>query len=1090
MNGDGAIQYTKGLASTVPRIRPARTYGSGRALYFGRPTGLSGIRLLSFGNACRFLRVFAVASCVAAGFGVRVPVAEAAAPLVVSSTPADQSVGVALDANVRVRVAGVISPASVTADHVYLRGSLQGPIPAAVTYNFFDDEIVVNPSRDFLPGERVILQVTQGVVSSLGEPLAGGHRVEFAAKTLPVSGGEFVASAGSWPIGAIAFNMTAGDLDGDGLPEVMYSNVVPDSLTILTPDGAGGFTLFDQVFAGILPRHTAFGDVTGNGWPDLVVCASGPNQIQVFPNLGNGVLGSRVNWETGETPYGAFLGDFDADGDLDVATANFNGHSVTVMLNDGAGNFATPAEYFAGAGADSPRWVDGADLDGDGDIDLACCNGYSYDVSVFLNDGDGTFTIPTALYPVGDSPQLIELRDFNGDGIADIVTVNSVEATISVLLGNGDGTFQPSLPAPAAGGQFPHGLSVIDLDGDDDLDVIVPVRGADAWQPFYNDGAGVLAAGDLYAGGLHCHTLAAADWDGDGDIDVVGGYAISQEMFLYTQAAAPAIVGTTPVHSATGVSVTAPIELQFSTDLDPASLDPLGFVVNGSQSGPRTVDMVWDAVTKKVSLTPQTPFLPGEVVRVTVTGTGVVNSNVGLPYGGWSLEFMTEGASSISFATGPGIDLPGSDPVALASSDFDGDGRGDLAVVNFLSNDVTILLSDGGLPRVDASVPVASGPVSVWAGDLDADGLVDLAVANLISSSITLLRNDGAGNFSTFGTLSTPGAPFSLEGADYDRDGDRDLAVAELDPDVVRIFWNDGTGAFPNSETIPTLGVPIDLAVTDCDNDGDLDLFVVDSGNSQVEVLRRTENGFESTGAYATGSTPVRVFPWDTNGDGWMDLVSADYGGGGVSVIENQGDGTYGPASTLLANSLPHGVWGADLTDDGQIELVTANSGASSVSIFRNLGGGAFEPPQNVPVGDTPYALVGGDWNGDGAVDLAAVNRTSGDLSLILNGVTTDVTPSERAPAVTRITGAHPNPFRADVRIDLAVAQRGRAVVRVFDVRGRLVASLLDRDLAPGSHRLEWRGETDGGRMAAAGVYFLRLDADGRSTTRKILRVR
>jgi hypothetical protein len=236
----------------------------------------------------------------------------------------------------------------------------------------------------------------------------------------------------------------------------------------------------------------------------------------------------------------------------------------------------------------------------------------------------------------------------------------------------------------------------------------------------------------------------------------------------------------------------------------------------------------------------------------------------------------------------------------------------------------------------------------------------------------------------------------------------------------------------------------------------------------------------------------VSTFPWDTNGDGWIDLVSADYGNGGISVLENLGDGTsFAPAFNLPADDLPHGLWGADLNGDGELELVTANSGAANISLFQNQGGGIFDAGTSIAVGTTPYAVTGGDWNGDDRVDLAVVNRTSGDLSLLFNGISTGVgiTPPGSSRA-TGLLGVSPNPFRESLAIDLHLASRAEVLLRVFDLRGRAVATLRDEALPGGMHRVSWDGRDRGGRRVAAGVYFLRMDAEGRGWSRKVLRLR
>jgi hypothetical protein len=666
-----------------------------------------------------------------------------------------------------------------------------------------------------------------------------------------------------------------------------------------------------------------------------------------------------------------------------------------------------------------------------------------------------------------------------------------VGASLSFLAGNGDGTFDSAIASPV-GGSLPYGIQVYDLDGDRDLDVLVPVRGTNDWRLLSNDGTGVFTVIGAYPGGTHCHTVGAADWDDDGDIDVVAGFVVSRNMFYYRHEVAPQVVSSTPVANATGVPVDAPISLFFAVDLMPSSISSSAFQVSGAQSGPHSADVEWFSSDRRVQITPDLGFVPGEIVTVAVNGVGLVQSVDGLPHTGFTLEFMTQGAAAFAAFEAITVPLPGSDPVAVGAADYDGDGASDLVVANFLSGDVTFLLTGGaGIPQLAADVAVGSGPIDVWSGDLNGDGTVDIAVANVISGTISVRLNAGGGTFTSGPTLAMPGAPFAITGGDFDSDDDMDLAVAMIDPGGVVTFWNSGSATFPQIQTTFVNGSPLDIAAADIDHDGDLELVTCDSQNHRMRVFVR--NGtFTSVGTFPTGNTPVGLFPWDTNGDGWIDLVSADFGNGGISVLENLGSGiSFAPAFSLTSNDLPRGIIGADLTGDGMLELVTANSGGADVTVFRNQGGGAYDSGSSVSAGITPYGVVAGDWNGDGRVDLAVVNRTSGDLTILMNAVGATGAPlvSLAPTSVTALVGIYPNPSRGPVAVSFALERAAHVGLEIFDVRGRVIATLQDGALSAGAHEVSWDGRDRRGKQAAAGVYFVRMDAQGRGWTQKLLRL-
>lgn len=81
------------------------------------------------------------------------------------------------------------------------------------------------------------------------------------------------------------------------------------------------------------------------------------------------------------------------------------------------------------------------------------------------------------------------------------------------------------------------------------------------------------------------------------------------------------------------------------------------------------------------------------------------------------------------------------------------------------------------------------------------------------------------------------------------------------------------------------------------------------------------------------------------------------------------------------------------------------------------------------------------------------------------------------------LSRAHPNPFGHEATIAYSIATAGQVTVRVIDVSGRVVRTLVDRTVEPGAHSLVWDGRTDSGERAASGVYFVRLESfDGSKT--------
>jgi hypothetical protein len=175
--------------------------------------------------------------------------------------------------------------------------------------------------------------------------------------------------------------------------------------------------------------------------------------------------------------------------------------------------------------------------------------------------------------------------------------------------------------------------------------------------------------------------------------------------------------------------------------------------------------------------------------------------------------------------------------------------------------------------------------------------------------------------------------------------------------------------------------------------------------------------------AYPAGPYPQSVASADVDRDGKPDLVAADAPNddGHVSVLRNNGDGTFGDPVLYPVGQLPLALVVADLDGDGSPDVVTANSRGRDVSVLLNDGHGAFAAEVRYAVGTSPCGIAAGDLDGDGRPELVVANAGDGTLSILINRGGTFIAGPPIRVGVNSLTSPAMADVDRDGRIDIVV---------------------------------------------------------------------
>jgi hypothetical protein len=557
----------------------------------------------------------------------------------------------------------------------------------------------------------------------------------------------------TYPVGGAADSMAVGDFNGDGKADLAVL-VSPSSdapmLSILLGNGDGTFQpAVDFATAPPGPSSVAAGDFNGDGKADLALTTYG--SISILLSNGDGTFQPAVNYAVG-SPESAVVGDLvvgdlNGDGKPDIAAAVSSG--VSILLANGHGAFQPAAYYNSGGNPVSLGFSSSfalGDFNGDGNLDLAVVDSDNGIVGIMLGNGQGEFEHP-ATYPgfdkAGNCCYAIAVGDFNGDGKPDLVTADEGFGAVSVRLGEGNGAFLPRQAFSV--GYRPVAVAEGDFNGDGKLDVVVANGGPDADNVsiMLGNGDGTLQPAVHYAsGGSTPTSVAVGDFNGDGkpDLAVANQSSASNSVSI--------LLGNGDGTFQTAVIYPAPSAPQsvaigdFNGD---GKLDIAVAVSNGVSSLLGNGDGTFQPAVNYI--TGQPAIIDGPAAFFVAIGD--FNGD-----GKLDLAVANEGSDgpgevyfvAILLGNGDGTFQPAAtiypltEALSIAVADFNGDGRLDLALANYSGTSILLGNGDG---TFQAPLLYASGywATSLAVGDFNLDGKPDLAVANYGSDSIAIMTN-------------------------------------------------------------------------------------------------------------------------------------------------------------------------------------------------------------------------------------------------------------------------------------------------------------------------------------------------------------
>ncbi len=686
------------------------------------------------------------------------------------------------------------------------------------------------------------------------------------------------------------------DVDGDQVPDLVSSHLDSGQIGVTIGNGDGTYQATSFQAAGVKPCRLASLDVDLDDAVDLVAGHLENSYLAVLTNNGTGDYSYSFAPTLSGIPDGVASGLLDGDAYPDVVAAIPSADEVAVLINGTGGGFEQPVYVVLDPGS-SPRAVAIVDVDGDSDLDLAIASHDLWRVDVALNAGDGTF--PTVVgFDIGWAPSWIAGGDVDGDGTPDLVTANEESDTVSVLVNDGLGSFVVSQEMRATAG--PSYVELADMDEDGDLEIVVSHNAGEAASVLVNDGAGWFStfSGTATVADPIAMALVDVGEDGSGDLDAVVVSDVRQpdraEHFFW-------------IHHGDGAGgFDDPTQVQS---------EPMRAVAAADLDNDGDADLA---------------FIDEEARNVRF--------------------YENDGAGG--FAHVGGADGP-ADAFVLRIGELNNDGLLDVVVGG--PSELSIILNQGGMSfGVADDYPMPDGLRDIAIGSLNGDAYYDLLVAfddpSVVGDTSHAIFNDGTGQFGNDTLIGVDGCtPIPGDIAGFWQDW-KPIIVSAADQRFRFLRYDVGDDEWHLVQSIPTGPEAVAMADGWLDASSGDDFAVADRTDGSVWVYKYLfgPDRFSAPTAYGVGTGPVDVSLGDMDGDGLLDAVSLSRALGEVSVN--------------LRLDAPAPACAGDVDGDGDTDVFD----------FANLA---------VHFGEGPGAnREDGDLSGDGYVNVFDFSILAGDF--------------------------------------------------------------------------------------------------------------
>ncbi len=597
------------------------------------------------------------------------------------------------------------------------------------------------------------------------------------------------------------------DLDGDGKPDLLIADGDSDIITVYHNNSTAGSISFVPQGSYIMgvysnpdfPQGITAGDLDGDGKPEIVVSNFYKQVISIFRNTstpGHITLAAPITYAVGNYATAASIADLNGDGKPEIIVACGGDDLLCTYTNNSTvGNLAFSARVnWTLPTSSAPFKVEVADIDGDGLPDMAAANGNTNLVSVFRN----TSTIGGAVsfaanvdFGTGNAPQGLAIGDLDGDGKPDLAVANSGDNTLSLFHNTSTpGTIAFGTQQVVNSGSGAYDLVISDLDGDGKPDLAVDdINNAVSVHKNISTAGTIAVKPNVdYATGTVPFSITSADYDGDGkpDLATANNTAATITVLLNKGPNAPAITSFSPdaglagtVVTITGVNLSGVTGVSFgdtaATSFTLVSPTTITATVGGGATGPVTVTtttgtmslagFIYGSLPNIFSISPDSGATGATIV---LSGSGFTGTTV-VTFGGTPVSsFTVISDSTISAVLGTGS--TGGVAVSTATGQVSG-GFFKYIYTPLPPVQLTAFSPDSAGPGATIAIKgqnlsgittISIGGTPVYTFNVISDSLIDAVVGQGSTGTLVVNGNNGEDSLTGFTYIPPPPPPPSI----------------------------------------------------------------------------------------------------------------------------------------------------------------------------------------------------------------------------------------------------------------------------------------------------------------------------------------